>query len=63
VDFDVVENIDVYRLLVFNPEGKVIAETPLTVICNGIYVHGNRIFIIDGSLNQRILEYEMSFEK
>jgi hypothetical protein len=63
VDFDIVENIDVLRLLVFNPDGKVIAEAQMTTFCNGIHINGNRIFIFDGYLNQRILEYEMSFEE
>jgi hypothetical protein len=62
VDFDIVENIDVNMLLVFNPEGKIIAEAQLTTFCNGIHISGNRIFIVDGNLNQRILEYEMHFE-
>ena len=63
VDFDVVENIDHNQLLVFNPEGKVTAEGQLTTFCDGIYVVNNRIFILDGLLNQRILEYEMIFKK
>lgn len=63
VDFDIVENIDVNRLLVFNTEGKVIAEAPLTTFCDGIHVNGDHIFIIDGYLNQRVLEYEMHFEQ
>jgi hypothetical protein len=49
-------------VLVFNHEGKAIAEAPLTTYCDGIYVNGNRMFIIDGLINQRILEYEMQIE-
>jgi hypothetical protein len=63
VDYDIVENIDVYRLLVFNLHGKIIAESQLTTFCGGIYISKNRLFIVDGFLNQRILEYEMSFKK
>jgi hypothetical protein len=63
VNFDTAKNIDAYRLLVFSPGGKVMAETQLTSFCEGIHIYGNRIFIVDGTLNQRILEYEMSFEK
>lgn len=61
VNFDIVENIDFNRLLVFDSKGKVVAETGMTTFCNGIHVHENRIFVIDGTLNQRVLEYEMSF--
>lgn len=62
VNYDIVRDIDINRLLVFNPEGKVIAEAQLTTFCDGIYVYGNRIFIVDALLNQRILEYEVQFE-
>jgi len=63
VDYNIVKNIDINRLLVFNHAGKVIAEAQLTTFCDGIQLSGNRIFIIDGLLNQRILEYRMSYEQ
>ncbi|UCH94955.1 MAG: hypothetical protein JSV88_32530 [Candidatus Aminicenantes bacterium] len=63
VDYDIVENIDVNQLLVFDQNGKIVAQSPMTTFCDNIYIHDNRIFIIDGFLNQRILEYEMSFKK
>jgi 6-bladed beta-propeller len=63
VNFDIVENIDIYRLLVFNPAGKVIGEARLNSICNSLYVHDNRLFIVDGLYNQRILEYEINLKK
>jgi hypothetical protein len=53
---------DHLRVLVFNHEGKAIAEAPLTTYCDGIYIKGNRMFIIDGYINQRILEYEIQIE-
>ncbi|MCP5106174.1 MAG: hypothetical protein GY950_22500 [bacterium] len=56
------ENIDVNRLLVFNPDGRVIAEAQLTNFCDAIYIHNDRIFIGDGLFNQRILEYRMTFK-
>jgi len=62
VDFDLVESSDAYSLYVFNPAGKIIAATKLTTYCNGIYISGNRLFVIDGELNQRILEYEMTLD-
>jgi hypothetical protein len=55
--------VDHIGILVFSPAGRVIAEIPLTNYCDGIYVHGNRLFIMDAYINQRILEYEMSFEE
>lgn len=61
VDYDIVENIDANMIMVFSPEGKVIAEATLTTFCNGIHVSGDRLFIIDGDLNQRVLEYRVHF--
>lgn len=64
VDYDIVDKInDINRLVVFNPEGKVIAEAKLPTFCDGIHISGNRLFIIDGYIYQRILEYKMHFEK
>lgn len=62
IDFNIVDRIDAFRLLVFNPEGKIVAEAQLTTFCDGIHISGDRIFIVDGILNQRILEYKMRFE-
>ena len=59
VNFDIVENIDINRLLVFNAEGRIIAEAPMTTFCDDLHISGNRLFIADGVLNQRVLEYEM----
>lgn len=56
------QKLDYLRILVFNPEGKVIAEAPLSTRCTNMYVSGNRMFIMDTAINQRILEYEMHFE-
>lgn len=61
VNYDILENIDIYRMVVFAPNGKVIAEAQMTTLCDNIYIHENKIFVIDGLVNQRILEYEMSF--
>ena len=59
MNFDALENVDYFRLVVFNPGGKVIAGAVLNTICQDIYIHGKRIFIIDGLLTQTIFEYEM----
>ena len=63
VNYDIVENIDIYRVLVFSPEGKVIAEAQIRGYCDSMYINGNRLFMVDGNINQRVLEYEMSFEQ
>jgi hypothetical protein len=53
------KNIDVYQLLVFDNKGKICADIPIVGTCDDIYIHGNRVFIIDGYVNQRILEFEV----
>jgi DNA-binding beta-propeller fold protein YncE len=61
INYDIVENIDCNHILVFDSKGKIIAESPMTTICDNIYIFKNKIFIIDALLNQRVLEYEMVF--
>jgi hypothetical protein len=63
IDYSIAENPDCQRLLVLNSDGKVIAEAPIKTVCERMFINGNRIFIVDGLYNQRILEYEMTFEK
>jgi hypothetical protein len=62
VNYDIVENIDFFRLLVFNSDGRIVAEAQMSTLCGDIYIHDNRIFVIDGLQNQRILEYKISFD-
>lgn len=62
VDFKIVENIDLYRLLVFGQDGKIFAQAQFKGMCDDIYIHNDRLFIIDGLINQRILEFEMTFD-
>jgi hypothetical protein len=62
VNFDIVEKNDFNHMLVFNSNGKIIAKSPMTTLCDDIYIYNNRLFVIDGLCNQRVLEYNMSFE-
>jgi sugar lactone lactonase YvrE len=55
------EKTDRFRLLVFNPDGKVIAARQLNVFCNRIYVHDNTLFIIDSFMGMKIYEYQINF--
>jgi hypothetical protein len=63
VNYDIVEKNDFNHILVFDSKGKIIAESPMTTLCEDIYIYQNKIFVLDGLYNQRILEYEMVFEK
>jgi hypothetical protein len=57
------EKVDYLCILVFAPDGKIIAESPLTTHCEDIHVKGNRIYINEGFITQRIGEYEIDFEE
>jgi len=62
-DFDFIrEMTDITQFLVFNSEGKIIAQSNKTMMGGNIHIFGNRLFFIDGKINQRILEYEISFK-
>ena len=57
------ENTDRYRLLVFNPGGKVIAAKKLSVFCDRIYIHQDSLFIIDTYMAMKIYQYTISFSR
>jgi hypothetical protein len=57
------EKTDLFRLLVFNSTGKVIAALDLDVYCDNIYTHADRLFIIDSLKAMKIYEYKISFRK
>jgi hypothetical protein len=50
------------KILVFNPQGKVIAEAPVTVEFNDFMVIGNHLYIADPLYLKQILEYKISIE-
>jgi hypothetical protein len=51
------------KILVFNPQGKVIAEAPVTDELDGFIVSGNRLYITDPLFYKRIMEYEIQLEE
>jgi DNA-binding beta-propeller fold protein YncE len=55
------EKTDRFRLLVFNPAGKVIAAKHLSVFCDRIYVQEDTLFIIDSYMGMKIYEFKISF--
>jgi hypothetical protein len=56
-----IESTDLYRLLVFDSSGKVIAAEPLGVLCENIKVHRDRLFVIDTYATMKIYEYRIRF--
>ena len=57
------EKTDMYRLMVFGTDGKILAARQLDVFCQGIYIQKNRIFIIDKTFAQAIYEYKYTSKK
>jgi hypothetical protein len=57
------EDTDRYRLLVFNPSGRVIAAKKLSVFCDKVYIHEDSLFIIDTYMSMKIYEYKVSFNE
>ncbi len=55
------ENTDRFRLLVFNPMGKIVAAAQLNVFCDKIYIYGDHLFIIDMNIGMKIYEYKITF--
>jgi hypothetical protein len=54
-------NTDLYRLIVFDSSGKIFGAAQLNVFLDKIYVHGNRLFIIDTFKAMKIYEYKIDF--
>lgn len=57
------DKTDMYRLMVFGTDGKILASKQLDVFCTGIYINKNRIFIIDKTFAQAIYEYQYNIKK
>lgn len=53
---------DMYKLLVFNPAGKVIASRQLDIFCENMVVYQDRLFILDGMFTKQIYEYRVTFK-
>jgi len=55
------EITDRFKLMVFNPQGKIIAACQLNVYCDKIYIYGDHLFIIDTNMGMKIYEYQITF--
>lgn len=56
------DKTDRFKLLVFNPAGKVTAAAKLNVFCDNIYIHDKSLFIIDTYMGMKIYEYNIYFK-
>ncbi len=63
VDYDTINKCDAFKLVVLEKNGKVFTEIAIPNFAPGMYIFQNKLFLIDGYLNQRILEYEIIYKK
>lgn len=50
---------DAFKLEVFDVDGTLLGELPLDVFVDGIYIRGDRLFLIDKLRGARVLEYRI----
>ncbi|MFC1556092.1 6-bladed beta-propeller [candidate division KSB1 bacterium] len=50
---------DMYKLEVFDPEGMLLVEIPLTHFCDRMRIIGNKLFIIDNRRAHAVYEYDI----
>jgi 6-bladed beta-propeller len=54
------EFADIYKILIFNSEGKVISSNKISKYANRIRVYKNTIYLIDTFVNMAIYEFKMT---
>jgi len=59
-DYSVLEKMDIYTLLVFNKNGKLIAASKLKTPEAQFHISGDQLFIVDGFARQ-LTQYKMTF--
>lgn len=62
MDMETLNQINVYRIVVLNPMGKVIASADLKSPSGSIVVNGDRLYNVD-VYNQQIVEYRIQFKE
>ncbi len=60
---DCPEKTDLYSLLVFNPEGDLLAAKKLDRFCTGLYLKDNRLFLIDSVFSKTVGEYRFKLSE
>jgi sugar lactone lactonase YvrE len=53
-------NTDAYKLEVFDPDGVLLGEIPLTHFVDGIFISGDRLFLLDKLRGCQFYEYRIS---
>jgi len=54
------QKTDAYKLEVFAPDGILLGEIPLTHFVDGIFIYGDRLFLLDKLRGCRFYEYRIS---
>ncbi len=53
---------DLFQILVFDSSGRIVASKKLSIFCNKIKVHRDRLFVIDSYVAAKIYEYKINFD-
>ncbi len=54
------QDTDAYKLEVFGPDGVLLGEIPLTHFVDGIFIYGDRLFLLDKLRGCKFYEYRIS---
>lgn len=50
---------DAYKLEIFDPEGALLGEIPLKQFVDGIFIHGDRLFLLDRMRGASVREFRL----
>jgi sugar lactone lactonase YvrE len=53
------QTTDAYKLEVFDPDGVLLGEIPLTVFVDGIFIFGDRLFLMDKLRGSKFYEFKI----
>ena len=51
---------DMYKLEIFDPDGVLLGAIPLTHFVDGIWIHGDRLFLLDRDRGVQFYEYKIN---
>jgi hypothetical protein len=54
-----VQKTDAYKLEIFDPEGVLLGEIPADIFVDGIFIYGDRLFLLDKLRGTKFYEYKI----
>jgi sugar lactone lactonase YvrE len=53
------QNTDAYKLEIFDPEGVLLGQIPADIFVDGIFIYGDRLFLLDKLRGTKFYEYKI----